>query len=162
MSAWSEGLSHTRLSQDKTAIACALGTHDMQDFGRAAAGWAYAEATPADSVALCGAFLHAGSLRMQAEVARMQEQMALAERQRLPQFYQVIPILQPLCLSRVQCFGYLILGCNFPAPLHSAHVQMAVMLFGLLSVVSRCLSGQDKRPLDARDSSVREQSVAAV
>ena len=70
----------------------------------AAAGWAYAEATPANSVALCGAFLHTGALRMQAEVARMQEQLALPERQRLPQFYQVLPVRQrPLCLCLLSC-----------------------------------------------------------
>lgn len=57
-----------------------------------AAGWAYAEATPADAVALGGCFLHAGALRMQLEVARIEEHLAARARHRFPHFYQVIII----------------------------------------------------------------------
>lgn len=44
---------------------------------------------PADSVVLSGHFLHAGALSLQLQVARIEEHLAVRQRLRFPQFYQV-------------------------------------------------------------------------
>ncbi|CAL8463614.1 g3148 [Coccomyxa elongata] len=53
-------------------------------------GWVYAEASPADCVAIGGHFLHAGALHVQLQVALIEEHLALRRQHRFPHFYQVL------------------------------------------------------------------------
>ena len=72
---------------------------------------------------MCGAFLQGGALRMQAEVARMQEQLALPERQRLPQFYQVSSYLAALVPDLGLPDLSLAVVCRIVAPIHPSHAH---------------------------------------
>jgi hypothetical protein len=62
-----------------------------------AGGWAYADAAIEASVAICGNFLHAANLRLQAEVWRLEGILGVRAQHRYPAFQQV------LCTSLLPC-----------------------------------------------------------